>query len=86
MTYIPTRLVALATNATGQPVNESHKWCRWPDELVEKARALRAEGMTYSAISHAIGVPQRTINGWLIGQRRKPTAKVMMVRRKVTND
>jgi hypothetical protein len=84
MTHTPTRLVAVETNATGRPVNESHKWCRWPDEVVDQARALRAEGMACEQISVQLGVPRRTVNGWLIGQRRKPTARLMMVRRRIS--
>ncbi|TXI28089.1 MAG: hypothetical protein E6Q69_17010 [Aquipseudomonas alcaligenes] len=83
MTFTPTMLVAVETNVTGRPVNQSHKWCRWPDYLVDQARALRAEGMTCQEISHVIGVPRRTVNGWLISQRRKPTARLMMVRRRI---
>ena len=45
MTFTPTMLVAVETNVTGRPVNQSHKWCRWPDSLVEQARALRAVRM-----------------------------------------
>lgn len=83
MTYTPTRLVAVETNATGRPVNESHKWCRWPDELVEQAKALHAQGMTCEQIGAQLGVPRRTVNHWTNGHRRKPTARVMMLRRPV---
>ena len=87
--YTPTRLVAVQTNATGAPVNESHHWHRWSDEVVAQARALRAEGLSCQAISHVIGVPRRTVSHWCSGARRRATARVMMVRRKtaeVTNE
>lgn len=81
--YTPTELVRLELNAAGRPVNESHKWCRWPDDLVEKAKALRAEGLSCPQIGLELGVPSRTVNHWVTGHRRNPPARVRMVHRPV---
>lgn len=44
---------------------------RWPDDVVDQARTLKAQGMRYAEISASLGVPINTLWGWLSrGQRR----------------
>jgi transcriptional regulator with XRE-family HTH domain len=49
----------------------SNNFGRYPDEVVEQARSLRAKSMTYTAVSEKMGVPLATIKAWCKGRSRK---------------
>lgn len=75
----------LHTNARGQPVGMSNCMARHSDEVVAKARKMRADGMTYTAIGKALGVPMPTIQSWCgeSGHKRRHVAPVRITVRRV---
>ncbi len=79
--YKPTKLVAVQCNARGKPMGTSHHACRYSDEVVAKARAMREQGLSYKQIAAALGVPRRmTIWSWCNGRRRNNPVRVIMRR------
>lgn len=64
------------TNLRNQPVGE-HAFRAYPDSFVDRARALRAQGWTFAAISAELGPHASTISRWLSGITRKPPARVI---------
>lgn len=82
MTYTPTRLVAVACNARGMPVGESHHAARHSDAVVAQARELRAQGWTYNAIGESLGVPMRTVQAWCDKHKRRAAAPARVVMRR----
>lgn len=76
-----TRLKAVASNACGYPVGDSHPNARHSDEVVEKARAMLANGRSLSAVSALLGVPVRTLRDWDSGRRRAVKAVRVIMRR-----
>lgn len=67
----------IKANAQGLPVGESHPNCRYPDSLVEKARAMRAQGETLRGIAAELGVAHPTIYYWTSGRLRQPAVRVV---------
>lgn len=75
------RIEIKRTNLRGDPVGESHPNTRYSDEIVAKARAMRARGMTYRAIGEIVGAHMDTVKAWCRNRYRKPHARVMPRRR-----
>lgn len=66
------------TNARCVLCGESQPMCLWPDTLVAKARALRAQGMTIHGITtHLDGPHHSTVWRWVAGITRKLPAKTV---------
>lgn len=65
------------TNLQGLPVGESHHYTRYPDSLVERAKAMRAEGKTLRAIAAELGVSHTIVHQWSAGLRRRPAVRVI---------
>jgi hypothetical protein len=72
------------TNARGIRCGERHHKVRHANLVVDRARQLRASGMTYRAIGEALGVNFRTVWCWLTGRRRNsPAVRVVAKRRSI---
>lgn len=81
---VPTMKVRIVkTNLQGLPVGESHHFARYPDALIEQAKAMRAQGQTLRAIAAELGVSHSAVHQWSAGLRRRPHARV--VARRVKN-
>lgn len=65
------------TNIHGGPVNEDHHWTVHSDAVVDRARAMRRDGMAYRAIGKALGVHFGVVWSWCSGRRRKPSVRVV---------
>lgn len=66
------------TNIHGVPVGEDNPTARYSDATVARARDLRAEGWTLSAIAEELGVKTKTVvHDWVIFRRRKPPARIV---------
>lgn len=74
------RLEFVQANATGMPMCESNVLTRWPRAVVDRALALRSAGLTFSAISQALGVPIPTVFDWTSGRRRRPPDRIIVKR------
>lgn len=42
----------------------------WPDETIQRARAMRARGLSSMRIALRLGVPVATVDGWIHKGRR----------------
>lgn len=82
-----TRVVHVHCNARGMRLGETHPNARASDEVVAKARAMRAEGLTLPVIGEALGVSQHTVWAWVSGRRRAlPVARVVARLQKVKDE
>jgi hypothetical protein len=58
-------------NEIGYRIGESHpRGAKYPDWVVEKARRLDDNDMTPGQIARLMRVPQSTVRGWVLYQRR----------------
>lgn len=71
----------VTVNATGHCVGESHPNCRYSDETVAQARALRNEGLSLRQIARIVGAHRMTVGLWVRGLSR-PGAAATIVRPK----
>lgn len=72
-----TTIKIVHTNIHGAPVGEDHHWTVHPDTVVDRARAMRRDGMSYRAIGAALGVHFGVVWAWVAGKRRRPPARVI---------
>lgn len=69
-------------NLRGWAVGEHNPKARHlPDALVEQVRALRASGLTFTAIESLTGAKPKTAARWCRGERRTAKAARFIVRR-----
>ncbi|MFK2931744.1 hypothetical protein [Dyella agri] len=74
-------VIEVETNARGIRAGASHRWTRWPRDVVDQAIAMRAAGMQLKAISEALGGPAlSTVHYWATRQRRQLPARVVVKR------
>lgn len=70
------------SNARGWPCGSQHHSARHSDATVDRARALRADGVEFTAISAALGVPRSTVEGWTSRRRRtQQPVRIVVTRR-----
>lgn len=74
-----TKIEILHCTAQGRPVGLSNPMARHGDEIVAKARELYTSGMSYTAVSGALGVARSTVQSW-IGKGGNPRRNVPAVR------
>ena len=74
------KLLFLKSNARGRRVGTSHHFCKHSDELVSHVREMRQAGASYSQIRDELGVATSTAQAWVVGNRRKPPARVIVRR------
>ncbi len=80
---VKVRIEIQRTNLRGWPVGEHHPRSKYSDEIVAKARAMRAQGITYRAIGQLFGAHPDTVKAWCHVKYRKPHARVIPRRRLV---
>ena len=61
----PVEIELIQLSVNGKRVGESSPSCKYPDEVVARARELKASGMTYEAVGRALGVPWPTVQNWV---------------------
>lgn len=66
--------------------NESHHFCRYPDEVVARVRTLHARGLRNCEISRVTSIDKRRVSEWL-GQypHRRAPPRYIGIRRVVVN-
>jgi hypothetical protein len=74
------QLRIFGVSLSGQRVGEDCHLTRYPDSMVARAKALRAEGWTLAAIAAALGPHESTVSRWLSGAARKPAARIAVKR------
>lgn len=77
-------LVHLSKNS--RRVGMSNPSAKWPDEVVAKARELKAGGLSYKAVGMALGVPWPTVQNWVgrcaaNAKRVTPAARIVAKRK-----
>lgn len=82
----PVEIELVQVAISGQRVGMSNPCTKWPDEVVTKARELKASGMTYTAVGVALGVPRSTVQTWVgrcaaNAKRVTPAARIIARRK-----
>lgn len=82
----PVEIELIQVSITGQPVGMSSAACKYPDEIVAKAREMKAAGMTYAKVGMLLGVPWSTVQKWVgrcasNAKRVTPTARIIARRK-----
>jgi hypothetical protein len=79
--HMSTQLRFIKCNAARDPIGESHGLARHSDIDVDRARTMRATGMTCREIGLVLGAPRSTVEAWTARRRRTAVAARVMVLR-----
>jgi hypothetical protein len=71
------------SSARGWPMGESHRRAAASDAVVQRARELRAGGMSHRRIGAELGIAWQTCEAWTSNRRRRPHARIVVTRSSV---
>jgi transposase-like protein len=81
MTIKIVRVKTAIRNGRAYRVGDSHQFARHSDEVVERAKAMRAAGLMYWQIEMFLGVNLVTVGSWCRGHRRNVKASRVISQR-----
>ena len=64
----------IGVNDQGFRIGEDHQQAKYTDGEIRMALRLRAEGMSYAAISRQLDMPKSTVRDYIKGYRRAQVA------------
>jgi hypothetical protein len=81
----PVEIELIHLSINSRRVGMSSPSCKYPDEIVAKAREMKAAGMTYKKVGMLLGVPWSTVQKWVgrcAGNAKRVTPAARIIARR----